>query len=150
MISLNTARWLDRKIGRPLCFIFSILRSSRKRKIPVPEDVRKILVIKMWGIGTIVLASPVFRNIKMNCPSAKLCFLTLIQNRQLYKDSIYIDEVVCFDITSFSRAVVSFIKILFMIRRQKFEIIFDFEIVSRFTALITCLSTRSYTVVFEK
>jgi ADP-heptose:LPS heptosyltransferase len=100
----------------------------------------------MWGIGTIILGSPVFTNLRKNYPQAKHYFLTLNQNEGLYEDSAYIDETEYMDLSSYRSAFFRFFKIILWIWREKFDIVFDFEFGSRFTAILTFLSTSSLTV----
>ncbi|MEW5692847.1 MAG: glycosyltransferase family 9 protein [Candidatus Hydrogenedentota bacterium] len=146
MITLNMARWIDRKIGRPICFLISILIKFRKRKIPDLNKVKKILIVKMFGFGTIILASPVFKIIKDNCADVKLYFLTLSQNKNLYDGSRYLDDIIYFDISSITRCITSFIRIVAWLWKERCDVVFDFEIASRATAIISFLSFKSLTV----
>jgi ADP-heptose:LPS heptosyltransferase len=100
----------------------------------------------MWGIGTIILASPVFSNLHKNYPHARFYFLTLRQNEGLYEDSPYIDETHYMDISSYWAALRKFFSITFWLWREKFDIVFDFEFGSRFTAILTFLNFSSLTV----
>ncbi len=145
MISINTARWIDRKIGMPLCRLAAVLRWFRGKR-SLPQNPGKILIVKMWGIGTIVLASPVFANLRRQFPEAEIHFLTLHPNRGIYEDSDFIDHTVYLNFTSLLALAASFVKIVAYLRRERFDIIFDFEIGSRFTALLTALSFSSLTV----
>ena len=146
MISFSRARWIDRKLGKPICYLISVFHYLRRKNIPQPENVRNILIIKMWGIGTIILGSPVFTNLRRNYPDAKIYFLTLSQNEGLYEDSLYIDETNYMILASYWAASVRFCQIIIWLWRKKFDIVFDFEFGSRFTAILTFLSLRSLTI----
>lgn len=146
MIAFNTARRIDRKIGKPLCSIASLVRRFRGKKTVSNERIRKILIIKMWGLGTIVLASPVFANLKHNCPDCKIYVVTLLQNRDMYEGSPHIDGAAYFDMSGWLRALQSFLKLVGWMWRQQFDVVFDFEIGSRFTALLTAANLRSMTI----
>ena len=146
MIAFDTARRIDRKIGKPLCGIVGLLRRFRGKKNVPNERIRKILIIKMWGLGTIVLASPVFANLKRNLPDCKIYFMTLRQNRDMYEGSPHIDGAVYFDMSGWLRALRSFLKLVVWMWRQQFDVVFDFEIGSRFTALLTAANLRSMTI----
>lgn len=146
MIAFNTARRIDRKIGKPLCSIASLVRRFRGKKTVSNERIRKVLIIKMWGLGTIVLASPVFANLKRNCPDCEIYFVTLLQNRDMYEGSPHIDGAAYFDMSGWFRALKSFLKLVGWMWRQRFDVVFDFEIGSRFTALLTAANLRSMTV----
>lgn len=146
MISINKARWIDRKIGRPICFFMWILLFFRKKKALHLKDIRKVLVIKMFGMGSIILASPVFYNLKRNYPNCKIFFMTLSSNKGLYEGSPYIDGSIYFDLSSFKSALISFCKIGLWLRKQRFDVVFDFEVASRFTAVLAFSSSRSIKV----
>lgn len=146
MVSIGKARWIDRKIGRPICFFMSILLFFRKRKVLRCEKPQKVLVIKMFGMGSIILASPVLSNLKRNYPNCRIFFMTLAANKGLYEGSPYIDGSVYFDLSSLKSALVSFCRIGLWLRKQRFDIVFDFEVASRFTAILAFLSSRSIKV----
>lgn len=150
-MKLSTLRYLDRKIGVPLCnfFYFSekVFHLRRRRKF-VKENVKKILVIKIWGMGSIILASPLFQNLRDNFPEAQIWFLTQAGFENIYP-SRFFDHIETMELRGFFRAVKDFLGLIFKFRRQKFDLIIDLEIVSRYTALISYLSGAKTTLGFE-
>jgi len=146
MVSLHLARRVDRGLGQPLCRLLSLFRFLRRRSIPKEEHIRKFLVIKMWGIGSIVQASPIFRNLKANCPQATTTFLTLLQNRDLYEGSPFVDEVLTFDLSTWRSAARSALAILRWMWRERVDVVLDLEIASRLTAIFCYLSPGSLAV----
>jgi len=79
---MNTGmlRYLDRIIGRPMSWILflvkKILRRTRTREQLHHMHPKKILLIKLWGIGSVILLSPVVINLKKKYPQAEIHFLT--------------------------------------------------------------------------
>ncbi len=146
MIPFHLARWLDRRLGQPVCVLIGFLRRFRRRKTLSAGPIRNVLVIKMWGLGSIVLASPVFAHLRRHYPTARIAFLTLRQNQGLYEGRPELDDVHFFDMTSFYNALNSFFKLTLWLWREQFEVIIDLEFGSRFTAILTFLSFKSLTI----
>src|SRR4030042_5356483 len=76
------ALWIDRRIGPVLCAILlGVKRLSGRRDMPPPpERVRKILLLKMWGMGSIGLAPPLLGRLRLRYPHARIDFVTLLEN----------------------------------------------------------------------
>ena len=56
-------------IGGAIFFSFSL------KRLKLPENVRKILIIRLDGIGDVILSTPVYEALKKKYPSAKLTVL---------------------------------------------------------------------------
>jgi len=149
-MKLNTLRYLDRKIGIPLCYALYFLKRAlflHARHKFEKEKVKKILVIKIYGMGSIILASPMFKNLKKNFPNAEIWFLT-----QKGLDKIYPTKFFSrFEILNlnFFNAFFDFARLVFKLRKQKFDLVIDLEIVSRYTALLSYLCGAKTKVGFE-
>ena len=147
MISVGRARMVDRKLGRPLCALLGLFHRFRgRRRAPDLDQVRKILVIKMWGLGSIVLASPVFRQLRLGCPQAHITFLTLAQNKGLYDDTEWFDETLYFELSSWRAAWGSLFRILGWLWRERVDLVLDLEFASRVTALLCFVGRARFTL----
>lgn len=149
-MKLNTLRYLDRKIGIPLCYAayyfkrFLFLHSRHKFE---KEKVKKILIIKIYGMGSIILASPVFQNLKKNFPEAEIWFLTKKGLDKIYPTKFF-NHIEILDL-NFLNAFSDFLRLVFKFRRENFDLVIDLEIVSRYTALLSYLSGAKTKVGFE-
>src|SRR6266508_5135259 len=81
-MNADTLRFLDRYVGIPLCWIFTVARrlagtGRRSRSLPTP---RKVLVIKLSEMGSTVLAYPALAQLKQRCPDVELFFLVFKNN----------------------------------------------------------------------
>jgi ADP-heptose:LPS heptosyltransferase len=47
--------------------------------------VRKLLVLKLWGMGSIVLASPLLQELRARYPEARVVFVTLEENAAILR-----------------------------------------------------------------
>ncbi len=150
-MTLNTLRYLDRKIGIPLCYLAYFSKKFLFRHNCYEfekEKVKKILVIKIWGIGSIVLASPTFQNLKINFPDSEIWFLTQEGLEYLYPTKFF-SHIETIRLNGFFPAIINFLKLIVKFRRQKFDLVIDLEIVSRYTALISYFCGAKTKVGFE-
>lgn len=144
-IKMDIMRKIDSFLGPAICkFLLLIRRFSRPRpplnNIPSIQNCRNILIVKFFGMGTILLASPMFRELKTKFKDAKITILTLDLNREICKMLSSIDEVISLKIDSFSGFIATFIKAVAEIRKQNFDIIINLEFLTNFSALITLMA----------
>ena len=105
-----------------------------------PEEVRRILLLKMWGMGSIVLASPLFERLRARYPNAKIDFATLRENEAIVALYPEVDRVVTIDL---SRGVVSFLtetlRVIRELRSEHYDLLLDLEFFTRFSAIFSFL-----------
>lgn len=155
-MNIRTMRFMDYWIGRPLCFLFSLLNFilktvsfSRKTK-DIPE---KVLFIKLSELGAIVLAYPFLKQLKRNYPLAQLFFVTFEKNRDVFEllDAIVPDEnILVISDRSFWSFAADTVKLIAKIRRKKIDIVFDLEFFSRFSSILSYLSGGKKRVGFYR
>ena len=68
----------------------------RQPKTPA-GDVRKILVLELWHIGDVVLATPVLQQLRVMYPDARITLLAKNHALELLQHSPLVDEIVAFD-----------------------------------------------------
>jgi ADP-heptose:LPS heptosyltransferase len=132
MTNINFLRLLDRSVGVPACVLLRAIRFPRKGGA---KPLRRILVIKFWGMGSIVLAYDFFQRIRAQYPSARMVALTLAQNRFAFTMSGLFDEIVALDIKHLWRVPFNCVKLLARLRKERFDLLFDLEFTARFSAL---------------
>lgn len=138
-MEIDIIRVIDRKIGIPICFFLSLLRALRIKRYKLHDlkDVKNILIIKLWGIGTIVECTPTFKAIRDKYPHAKIVFVTMSNNAGLYEDSELFDDTYYISIDNFWHVVRDGFATLFRLRRYSFDILMDLEVIARFTAILS-------------
>ncbi len=142
MLSLSAMKFIDSFAGKALCLLLTPLARIRRR-VPVsyPASARKVLVVKFWGIGSIVLTSPALQRLKEKYPACRISFLTFESNRGVCEMIPAIDEILTIrtnaSIMGFARDT---FHVLFAVRREEFDLVADLEFFTRFSALITFLS----------
>lgn len=148
-MKISTMRFFDSYIGSLICFFLSFFNPIRELFSNRAEITpKRILVIKLFGMGTILLASPSLRLIKEKYPHAKIILLTFPQNKELCKKLHSIDRVICLRVGNIFVFPFNLLKLIINIWKLKCSIIIDFEFFSNFTAILTFFTLIPYTVGF--
>ncbi|NQT46577.1 MAG: glycosyltransferase family 9 protein [Candidatus Omnitrophica bacterium] len=145
-MKINIMQQIDHYAGPVICKLLLFLRSFTRPARPsdhlrLPDNPRNILVIKFFGIGTILLASPALRELKKKYKNAKITMLTLSQNHELCEILSCIDNAVYLNIESPLGFLVSLLRTIPEIRKRDFDIVIDLEFLTNFSALVALLVT---------
>ena len=135
---IKIAKWIDEYLGRWLVRLVSWLRLRPRRALETNVD--RILFVKFWGIGSIILAEPALCYLRKKYPLASLDFLTLEQNRELFALIPHVDRVHTVKLNNPFRFLLSAARLIARLRRQKYDLIFDAEFFANFSALAARLS----------
>ncbi len=148
--SINLMKLLDRYIGVPLLYIlkpFQALFCTRSWNNRVRVD--KILMVKLWGIGNLVMIIPLIRAVRKKHPAARICFLTIESNRELLKNLPELDEIVVFEPKGVLRTAAGILRVSAKLRRFKPDIVLDFEQFLKITPILALISGTPQSVGFE-
>ncbi|MDD5129852.1 MAG: glycosyltransferase family 9 protein [Candidatus Omnitrophica bacterium] len=149
-MKIKYLRWLDKYLGFLFIIPLSIFKIfSRKSRLTDTRKINKILIIKFWGFGSIVLAYDFFQAIRQKHPDAYLCVLTLKQNSQIFELAGLFDRIIGIDIKNIFSFGCNIIKVILELRKQSFDVSFDFEFTSRFSAIVSCLINAKRSVGFD-
>jgi lipopolysaccharide heptosyltransferase II len=133
--------WIDRRVGPLLCAILLGVKRLRGRRSPAPERVSRVLLVKFWGMGSIVLATPLLERLHARHPDARIDFLTLRENQALLALVPGVGRTVCLDL---SRGNLSFlvdaVRTLLQLRRERYDLLLDLEFFTRFSAIFSYLA----------
>jgi len=134
-------KFIDSWVGNTLCFLLSpIARMKRRSPVSYPSGAQKVLVVKFWGLGSIVLVSPALERLKEKYPGCQIYFLTFEDNRDVCGMIANIDETLTIRINAgIFRFMQDTVSVLFRLRRERFDFVVDLEFFTRFSALITFL-----------
>ena len=82
-------KWVDHWIGLPLCFVLGVLASVARAVLPrrkrVVSDTGMLVVMKFFGLGSIIEAAPLLRAIRQRYPQGRVAFLTFAANETLLR-----------------------------------------------------------------
>jgi lipopolysaccharide heptosyltransferase II len=146
------ALWIDRRIGPLLCAIFLVAKrlSGRRAGPPPPEQVRKILLLKMWGMGSIVLASPLLEKLRLRYPNARIDFVTLLENAAIVKMYPGVERLITIDLGGGTlRFLLATLRTLWSIRREGYDLLLDLEFFTRFSAIFSFLAGPTWSHGFS-
>lgn len=148
-IKMDTMRWLDDYIGSTLCFILTILKKTydvltlkafRARKPLSARKINNILFIKFFGMGSIILVSPVIKAVKEKYPQARIFFMTFASNQEIL-ELLDVGDVHLFirrnNIFAFFFDIAN---ALIKLNMARIDLAFDLEFFSRFTVILLLLS----------
>ena len=85
-MKVDTQRWIDRWIGQILCRFVSLwvrLTGGSQRSRAIASAPRHILVILLSEMGSIMLAGPMFTELRRRYPGVTLHVLQLKKNQEV-------------------------------------------------------------------
>lgn len=140
-------RIVDFFIGVPMIFLVKILNFFR-RLVPCSDNkIKKILVIKFWGIGNLLMMMPSAQAIKAKFPEADVEILTLVTNKS------FIDMFNVFDKAYYisTDSILGFIKTCFraFLCMKRKDVVIDFEQFARFSAIWALLVFPKRSIGFD-
>ena len=139
-MNIRAMKYIDETFGPIACFVLFWYNLAKRPFVRnyaiVPEKIKNILLIKFFGMGSIVLAGPLLRALKASFPNAKILVLTFPGNREICARIKEIDEVVTLDSGSFLKAVWTMCKAISYLRKKRCDISIDLEFFAKSSTVI--------------
>jgi len=125
---------------------FSLEQMTKKTLDVYREEAgeKKILVIKLGGLGDLILATPSFKMLRAQFPKSKISLLINKDFNSLVANCPYIDDVILFD-----RKKTRPLQLISSIKKMKFDLSVDFKN-NNFTHLISYLARIPFRYGFSK
>jgi len=140
-VSMKTLQRADRLLGRPAFLLLRPLARRRRHHRGAGARVRRVLLVKLWGIGSLQLLTPAVRSLRERHPEASLELLTLVGNREFGEGLGVFDELHTLDVgTSAWRLVGRIASLVWRLRRMRFDMVYDFEFFTHVSAVLSLLS----------
>ena len=138
-ISIQRLQRADRLLGPAALALLAPLRAAARRD---RAAVKRILVMKFWGIGSLQLMTPAVRALRERFPGARIELLTLRQNRGFAEATGVFDGVTTLDVggAGWARLFFRIAALVLELRRRRYDAAFDFEFLTRFSAVVALLS----------
>jgi ADP-heptose:LPS heptosyltransferase len=134
-------RIIDQVAGSWICGCLSLIaKLSRQSKDPSPP--RKILVILLSEMGSLVLAYPMFQALESRFPQATVSVLLLDKNREMLEilDLVPRENI----LTLRDRSLVHFgwdtVRVVFAMRRSGIDAVIDCELFARVSSIFSFFS----------
>jgi len=149
-MNIDVMRFVDRFVGIPLCWIMGLYSriAVSSRSGNSTHEVRNILVIKFFGLGSIVMTTPALGIMKSVFPEAHITFLSFERNRGLLERYATIEVVLTIDTSSGFAFLRDVLRTTRAIVRLRPEITFDLEFFSKFSTLLSAVSRAPVRVAF--
>ncbi len=158
-MNLDLIRAIDKWVGIPACFFVSVvyrivgwINNWRGHEAPPVTTLRKVLFMELSEMGSAILAYPAMKYILRRYPGTELYFLIFEQNRFSVDmlDVIPKERVLTISIRSPLHFLASTVKVLVAMRTAHLDAVFDLELFSRFSSLLTGLSGARMRVGYGK
>lgn len=148
---LQQKRALDYWLGRPVLALFNataIGLGALMRRDHNPKPIHHVLFVKFQGLGSLIMAKPSLSAFRRHYPDAR-CILwatpgVAILGRQMPE----FDEILVLDDRTLLTAVRSSVKVLMRLWRLRIDWVFDLEVYSRLSSVLTTLTCATNRVGF--
>jgi ADP-heptose:LPS heptosyltransferase len=145
-VKISTMRRIDHWLGKPICFILTVIRKCRN-VLPFSQEsptqkVKRILFVKLAEQGTTVLAEAAIRRATEMAGKENVYFLVFKQNRFILDVMNIIPQqnVIAIPDSNFISMLLGTIGALHHIRKLHIDTAVDFEFFARSSAILTWLS----------
>ena len=149
-MNIRFQRNIDRYIGAFICRILSLFyRKSRDEDDGFQP--KKFLVILLSEMGSLVLAYPMFQQIKERYPGAELYGLLFDKNKEILKllDVTPEQNILTIRDTTFGAFAIDCLRALNQIRKLKMDVVIDCELFARISSILSFLSGARIRVGFH-
>ena len=143
-MNLQTQRFIDRWAGQLLCGAVSawVRVSALVSGAPAPQisaTPKNILVILLSEMGSIVLAGPMFAQLRRQYPGAAIHVLQLKKNQEVSKllQLTDVNHMHSLDDSSGGQLVRDILNVSLTLRRLRIDAVIDCELFSRVSALLS-------------
>jgi len=137
----------------PICWLFSLLERVRSLFFGQPTVARpkRILIVLLSEMGSLVLAQPMFADLRKRYPDASLHILMFAKNREVL-DLLGVmppEHVITIRDKSLTGFVADTVRAILSMRRLGFDVVIDCELFSRVSAILSYLSGAKLHVGFK-
>jgi ADP-heptose:LPS heptosyltransferase len=112
----------------------------------LPKKPKRILVVKLWGIGNMILAGMALKSIRKAYPDAFISLLTTKDCSEVYENNRLYNDVITFPQTSLATVQEDVLKLCSSLEIRKFDLAINFEGLSEIASFITSKSGADVTV----
>jgi ADP-heptose:LPS heptosyltransferase len=141
MLEVKVMRRVDSLVGNAICSVLAVGKKLR-RPFSSPRDTgtyRKICVMKFFGMGSIVVATPSLKALRDQFPGAEIHFVTFKQNKELLEILGLTDRHHFVDTSSTQAFVSSTLKVARDLRREGIDLVIDLEFYAKFPLVLASL-----------
>ncbi len=141
-MNLPVLFFLDRLLGGFLLLLLKLFPLSKRN---LPDNIEKIIVLKFFGNGSLILAAPSLYALKCRYPSAKMILYTVGNKDDLNKILKIFDDIILLDTSRPFTALFKLLKLRKSCLKSK-SMLLNFELHSRFAIFLTGFLRGSFSL----
>ncbi len=147
---IEVQRAIDKWVGIPLCALTSLVERLRPAR-PAAQPPRRILVVLLSEMGSLVLAQPMFAWLRERYPDASLHMLMFARNREMIEllGVMPPEHVIAIDDRSLGGFVRDGWRALRRMHALRPDVVIDCELFARISSLLAYLSGAPVRVGFH-
>ncbi len=149
-MNIQLQRAIDRYVGVPICALFSLVN----RILPNDPDgtpPKKILIILLSEMGSLVLAQPMIMRLKQQYPDASLHFLMFAKNREVLDllGVVPTENIITLSDKSLKDLISDSLNAIRTMRKTGIDAVIDCELFARISNIFSYLSGAALRVGFH-
>ncbi len=148
-MNVSTMRAIDRFAGVPLCWLSGAFCALRRRRPARTREIRTVLVMKFFGMGSVLLSTPVLARLLARHPRPRVLYLTFSSNRDLLEKTGLPVEILTISNRTIAALTTDTVSALRRLRKASIDAVLDLEFFSKFSTLISVLSGARIRVGFD-
>lgn len=150
-MNVGFQRVVDRFVGVPLCRLLSLFPGARDPAEGEPQP-KRILVILLSEMGSLVLAQPMFARLREKYPDASFYALVFQKNREVLEllEALPEGNILTLRDASLAALATDSVAALRTLRRLRIDVVIDCELFARLSAILSFLSGARRRVGFER
>jgi heptosyltransferase III len=138
-LALALERRIDRTLGPPLVAALALF-APREEPGEGASEPKRILLVKLHGIGNVVLLLPALRQLRRRYPGAGIDFLSFRSNAELLDGVEELSGRHLIERGAPWRLLLSTIKTVAALRRRRYDLVVDFDQFAHFSSVLALLS----------
>jgi ADP-heptose:LPS heptosyltransferase len=141
-------RFVDRYVGSCVLFIFTLFHKLRRKS--KDRRIKNILVIELVEMGASIMGYSSLRYIKEQIPDARIFVLCTKSTQESWRllDLVEPQDVIALDNTNVKSLLRSLWKETRQLSRQKIDLIIDFELFTRISAILSYMIKSKFRAGF--
>lgn len=150
-MNLSFVRMTDRYLGITLCYLLYFLKKILKSMFGEneKEGINKILMIKFWGIGNLVMILPTIKAVRRHYPKAQIDVFTLSNNKEVLQHNPWVSNVYFLENRDFLAFVITYLRAVFRLRKERYDMVLDFEQFAKTSSVFALLIGAKERIGFD-
>ncbi len=149
-MNIEFQRKVDRVFGKWICRFLSLFY-RKDRALPSGSVPKRILIILLSEMGSLVLAGPMYARLKEKFPGVSLHVLLFEKNRECLEilEAVPPENILGIDDKNAGRFFRSCLSAMIRIRKRRFDAVIDCELFARVSSIFSALSGAPLRVGFH-